>query len=188
MRGLSPRYPFVWQNVYVPILPSNALHFLEAPVPYIMGIHSSMRHLEFGNVDCIIDIDNGTKTVPEDLPEFPFSATLVASLKALLRSPDMQPATAANSGHGESWMVPPLDAADDLPPFPNNIDSAKERMFSRKVRELFLSTFVEMFANMDSYIITPEENYQEDCDPDQEVFDKLSFFSDQPKYDGADVL
>lgn len=33
-------HPFLWQHVYVPILPSTALHFVEAPVPYIMGLHS----------------------------------------------------------------------------------------------------------------------------------------------------
>ena len=31
-------YPFVWQHVYVPILPASLEHFLEAPVPFIMGL------------------------------------------------------------------------------------------------------------------------------------------------------
>ena len=31
-------YPFVWQHVYVPILPAAIPHFLEAPVPFIMGL------------------------------------------------------------------------------------------------------------------------------------------------------
>lgn len=35
-------YPFTWQHVYVPILPSTALHFIEAPVPFIMGLHSEV--------------------------------------------------------------------------------------------------------------------------------------------------
>jgi hypothetical protein len=34
--------PFVWPHVYVPILPSTALHFVEAPVPYIMGLHADV--------------------------------------------------------------------------------------------------------------------------------------------------
>ena len=32
-------FPFTWQHVYVPILPASMLHFLDAPVPYIMGLH-----------------------------------------------------------------------------------------------------------------------------------------------------
>ncbi len=34
-------HPFAWQHVYVPILPSSLEHFLEAPVPFIMGL---VRH------------------------------------------------------------------------------------------------------------------------------------------------
>ncbi len=34
-------FPFTWQHVYVPILPASLLHFLDAPVPFIMGLHHS---------------------------------------------------------------------------------------------------------------------------------------------------
>ena len=34
-------FPFVWQHVYVPILPSSLSHFLDAPVPFIMGLYCS---------------------------------------------------------------------------------------------------------------------------------------------------
>lgn len=33
-------FPFQWQHVYVPILPASLLHFLDAPVPYLMGLQS----------------------------------------------------------------------------------------------------------------------------------------------------
>lgn len=39
-------YPFSWQHAYVPILPANMLHFLEAPVPFIMGLQSSLPELD----------------------------------------------------------------------------------------------------------------------------------------------
>ena len=32
-------FPFSWQHVYVPILPASLFHFLDAPVPFIMGLH-----------------------------------------------------------------------------------------------------------------------------------------------------
>ena len=32
-------FPFQWQHVYVPILPASLVHFLDAPVPFIMGLH-----------------------------------------------------------------------------------------------------------------------------------------------------
>lgn len=31
-------FPFSWQHVYVPILPASLLNFLDAPVPYVMGL------------------------------------------------------------------------------------------------------------------------------------------------------
>ena len=31
-------FPFTWQHVYVPILPASLIHFLDAPVPFIMGL------------------------------------------------------------------------------------------------------------------------------------------------------
>lgn len=37
-------FPFTWQNVYVPILPSSLLHFLDAPVPFIMGIQTEVEN------------------------------------------------------------------------------------------------------------------------------------------------
>ena len=33
-------FPFTWQHVYVPILPASMLHFLDAPVPFIMGLQA----------------------------------------------------------------------------------------------------------------------------------------------------
>lgn len=30
--------PFVWPHVYAPVLPATLTHFLDAPVPYIMGM------------------------------------------------------------------------------------------------------------------------------------------------------
>lgn len=32
-------FPFQWQHVYVPILPASLIHFLDAPVPFVMGLH-----------------------------------------------------------------------------------------------------------------------------------------------------
>ena len=30
--------PFQWNHVYVPIVPTAFLHFIEAPVPFLMGV------------------------------------------------------------------------------------------------------------------------------------------------------
>ena len=32
-------YPFKWEHVYVPVLPLQLLEFVNAPTPFIMGVH-----------------------------------------------------------------------------------------------------------------------------------------------------
>lgn len=39
----SLMYPFVYSQVYIPLLPSSLTEFLSSPTPFIMGIHSSLR-------------------------------------------------------------------------------------------------------------------------------------------------
>ena len=34
-------YPFQWEHVYIPLLPLTLLDYLQAPVPFLMGIHTS---------------------------------------------------------------------------------------------------------------------------------------------------
>ena len=75
-------FPFTWLKPYVPIVPASNLHFIEAPVPYIMGFHHA-------NVDkdtltagqrCFVDIDSGTVSCPEGLPDFADKATFGQAL------------------------------------------------------------------------------------------------------------
>ncbi len=47
-------FPFTWQHVFVPILPASQRGFLDAPVPYIMGLRidpsrSDSKHLLIPN-------------------------------------------------------------------------------------------------------------------------------------------
>ena len=58
----SLMYPFKWPHVYVPILPPSLENFLDAPVPYIMGLLRPTTDVELykhGSVG-ILDIDHGT--------------------------------------------------------------------------------------------------------------------------------
>ena len=32
-------FPLSWEHVYVPVLPPSLLHYLDAPVPFIMGLY-----------------------------------------------------------------------------------------------------------------------------------------------------
>ncbi|XP_064348651.1 DENN domain-containing protein 5A isoform X5 [Camelus dromedarius] len=83
-------FPFQWQHVYVPILPASLLHFLDAPVPYLMGLHSNglddRSKLELpqeANL-CFVDIDNHFIELPEDLPQFPNKLEFVQEVSEIL--------------------------------------------------------------------------------------------------------
>lgn len=69
---LSLLYPFKWSHVYVPYLPRNMQDYIEAPVPYIMGVVK-------GNLtpsdSVIVDLDNSVVSIPTPLPSLPVPAT-----------------------------------------------------------------------------------------------------------------
>uniref|UniRef100_UPI00398EE244 DENN domain-containing protein 5A isoform X3 n=1 Tax=Pristiophorus japonicus TaxID=55135 RepID=UPI00398EE244 len=83
-------FPCQWQHVYVPILPASLLHFLDAPVPYLMGLHSNgeddRSKLELpqeANL-CFVDIDNHFIELPEDLPQFPNKLEFIQEISEIL--------------------------------------------------------------------------------------------------------
>uniref|UniRef100_A0A8D0MD33 DENN domain-containing protein 5A n=1 Tax=Sus scrofa TaxID=9823 RepID=A0A8D0MD33_PIG len=90
-------FPFQWQHVYVPILPASLLHFLDAPVPYLMGLHSNglddRSKLELpqeANL-CFVDIDNHFIELPEDLPQFPNKLEFVQEVSEILMAFGLPP-------------------------------------------------------------------------------------------------
>uniref|UniRef100_A0A1Q3F815 Ras signaling inhibitor st5 n=1 Tax=Culex tarsalis TaxID=7177 RepID=A0A1Q3F815_CULTA len=80
-------FPFQWQHVYAPILPASLHHFLDAPVPFVMGLHSdcdsSMRIGSEANL-CYVDIDKKSVQLPEELPAFPHRHDFIAEISAAL--------------------------------------------------------------------------------------------------------
>ncbi|GLH07324.1 DENN domain-containing protein 5B [Gryllus bimaculatus] len=80
-------FPFTWQHVYVPILPASLQHFLDAPVPFVMGLHSCESHLKIASEGdlCYVDIDNRRIQLPEELPLFPQQQNLALELQELFK-------------------------------------------------------------------------------------------------------
>ncbi|XP_046430049.1 DENN domain-containing protein 5B isoform X3 [Neodiprion fabricii] len=81
-------FPFSWQHVYVPILPASLHHFLDAPVPFVMGLHAQS---EGGNLKiaseanlCYVDIDKQSIQLPEELPVFPHRLQFITEIRDLL--------------------------------------------------------------------------------------------------------
>ncbi|XP_056091707.1 DENN domain-containing protein 5B isoform X2 [Rhinichthys klamathensis goyatoka] len=91
-------FPFQWQHVYVPILPASLLHFLDAPVPYLMGLQSkegtdrSKLELPQEANLCFVDVDNHCIELPEDFPQFPNKTEFIKELSEVLLSFGLSPA------------------------------------------------------------------------------------------------
>eukprot|EP00057_Strongylocentrotus_purpuratus_P030402 XP_781573.4 PREDICTED: DENN domain-containing protein 5B isoform X2 [Strongylocentrotus purpuratus] len=96
-------FPFTWPYAYVPILPASMLYFLDAPLPFIMGLHlgeanlhpESDMELPTQASLCYVDIDNSCVELPEELPKFPNKPTLIRELNNLIQKhkhlPDNSP-------------------------------------------------------------------------------------------------
>ncbi|KAK7161092.1 hypothetical protein R3I94_003927 [Phoxinus phoxinus] len=95
-------FPMYWQHIYIPVLPPHLLDYCCAPMPYLIGIHSSLaervksRALE----DVVIlNVDTNTLESPhEDLKKIP--ADVVAGLKVRLK----RQAAAAGSGVAHAFL------------------------------------------------------------------------------------
>ncbi|XP_078541520.1 DENN domain-containing protein 1C isoform X3 [Lissotriton helveticus] len=80
-------YPMYWQNIYIPILPPHLLDYCCAPMPYLVGVHSSlMEHVRQRPLEdvVVLNVDSNTLETPfQDLESLP--ADVVSLLKLRLK-------------------------------------------------------------------------------------------------------
>uniref|UniRef100_A0A8C5PSP8 DENN domain containing 5B n=1 Tax=Leptobrachium leishanense TaxID=445787 RepID=A0A8C5PSP8_9ANUR len=111
-------FPFQWQHVYVPILPASLLHFLDAPVPYLMGLQSkegtdrSKLELPQEANLCFVDIDNHFIELPEEFPQFPSKLEFIQEISEVLLQYEIPPE--GNLHCSESAIKLKSFALDDL--------------------------------------------------------------------------
>ncbi|XP_044029477.1 DENN domain-containing protein 1A isoform X2 [Siniperca chuatsi] len=80
-------YPMHWQHVYIPVLPQHLLDYCCAPMPYLIGVHSSLmekvRGMALDDV-VVLNVDTNTVETPyDDLQSLPND--VVSSLKSRLK-------------------------------------------------------------------------------------------------------
>ncbi|KAH1201122.1 DENN domain-containing protein 5B [Glycine max] len=73
--------PYRWQSLLMPVLPNDMLEFLDAPVPYVVGIKNKTSELQskFTNV-ILVDADRNQVKSPT-IPQLPRQKELVSSLR-----------------------------------------------------------------------------------------------------------
>ncbi|KAA8542690.1 hypothetical protein F0562_023811 [Nyssa sinensis] len=65
-------YPFRWQHVYIPLLFFSGVDYIDAPTPYMMGLHSGVD--TFGlTMDgvVVVDLEHNHITTSEEIPPIP---------------------------------------------------------------------------------------------------------------------
>ncbi|KAH9556185.1 hypothetical protein CY35_07G012700 [Sphagnum magellanicum] len=66
-------YPIKWQHVYIPVLFYAGVDYIDAPTPYLMGLHSAVdtTDLTMDGV-VVVNLDNNqVDFTPEDIPALP---------------------------------------------------------------------------------------------------------------------
>lgn len=105
-------YPFRWQHPYVPILPRVLAEYLQAPLPYVLGVHSSWLRelLESGRPEhlVVVDIDRGTLQLQDAAgPMLPSRLTkgLYQRLKRILHPDDDTETDSNSSSRAIDWTA-----------------------------------------------------------------------------------
>ncbi|RDX78915.1 DENN domain and WD repeat-containing protein SCD1 [Mucuna pruriens] len=65
-------YPFRWQHVYIPLLFFSGVDYIDAPTPYMMGLHSGVdtSTLAMDGV-VVVDLEYNLITTTEEIPPIP---------------------------------------------------------------------------------------------------------------------
>ncbi|KAM4750169.1 DENN domain-containing protein 1B [Anableps anableps] len=86
-------YPMYWQHIFIPVLPPHLLDYCCAPMPYLIGVHTSLsekvrsRGLE---EVVILNVDTNTLETPfDDLKRIP--ADVMSGLKVCLKRQAVSP-------------------------------------------------------------------------------------------------
>ncbi|XP_023942763.1 DENN domain-containing protein 5B isoform X3 [Bicyclus anynana] len=112
--------PFSWAHVYVPILPAPLYHFLDAPVPFVMGLHADSAAITIGSNGprnialgseaalCLVDIDKPDIQLPEELPILPHRTPFIEELNHVLdkhqiQRPETEPTKLGAALNGSSY-------------------------------------------------------------------------------------
>ncbi|XAR63896.1 hypothetical protein NMG60_11024041 [Bertholletia excelsa] len=65
-------YPFRWQHVYIPLLFFSGVDYIDAPTPYMMGLHSGVdtSGLAMDGV-VVVDLEHNRISTTEEIPPIP---------------------------------------------------------------------------------------------------------------------
>eukprot|EP00941_MAST-03F_sp_MAST-3F-sp1_P000824 g824.t1 len=179
---LALLYPISWKHVYIPLLSITMLGVLNAPVPFFVGLHSSLlpaAETELCSSAVVVDLDNDTVNIlpkhgcVEELPSLPrnlpnnMSSALQFALSGLRAAVPAVPT--APSPERVRWLRTVLlrldSAAHSLLPCDEDDDeSSYEDNASvnwSTVRRVFFNGIVSIFKDYRTFMIFEDERESE---------------------------
>ena len=153
-------YPFQWEHIYIPFLPQAAIDIINAPMPFLMGTHSSF--LDIATVPdsiCLVNLDCNFLKLPV-LPHASFASTPEQSHvtlpekergKLLERLLEHCPAKTKNP----LKVISGIDFAfPNAPPPDEEFEEVHFANFDEfKVRSCFFRCFISIFRNYRDFLV-----------------------------------
>ncbi|XP_042250981.1 DENN domain-containing protein 1B isoform X2 [Thunnus maccoyii] len=85
-------YPMYWQHIFIPVLPPHLLDYCCAPMPYLIGVHSSLSEVRSRGLEevVILNVDTNTLETPfDDFKRIP--SDVMSGLKMCLKRQAVSP-------------------------------------------------------------------------------------------------
>lgn len=146
---LSLIYPFRWPHVLIPILPLKMKQFIDAPVPYIIGVNYNIREDDIADDILLISLDLGmiVKSPKDATPDPPKTLTekMLKRLKKIY-----------SQDFNEELMFF-LESFDDVFIQLDMIEDV-EKFSSMDFKESFFEFFLALFKNYDKYFKLQSSN------------------------------
>ena len=165
---LNLLYPFNWKYTYVTLLSINMLKFLQSFLPFIMGIDLNMmeyaknNYIEKQNNITIIYLKKNRKSFIEtENPDENANIEIPSELKEMLTN-DLQTIkkiilTELNKEENILFKLSKFGNSSTLIQEDKNNKSNNEIKLGKKIREVFLKFFVEIFGDYQEYTSSIDE-------------------------------
>lgn len=135
-------YPFRWPHILIPILPYKMKQFVEAPVPYIIGVNYEIDEKELSDDVIVISLDNGQiiKSPKEVNPDPPKVLTekMIKRLKKIYANDFKEEFSFFQENFDDVYIN--LDMIEDA-----------DKFKSMDLIESFFEFFLALFKNYDKY-------------------------------------
>ncbi|XP_022064327.2 DENN domain-containing protein 1B isoform X2 [Acanthochromis polyacanthus] len=85
-------YPMYWQHIFIPVLPPHLLDYCCAPMPYLIGVHTSLSEVRSRGLEevVILNVDTNMLETPfDDLKKIP--SDVMSELKVCLKRQAVSP-------------------------------------------------------------------------------------------------